>query len=221
MSNNNKIWFEDIVNFINEKNYFVIIPLSQMSIEDKINAILRFLLYFGILLTLLRMDTRYIMIPVIAGLVSIVVYKYETRRKDIIETELERRDLDIVNNKVCTRVTIDNPFMNPSIADITFNPDKPAACDITNEAVSKNIENKFNARVFQDVNDIFNNKASQRQFYTMPSTTIPNAQTEFAKWLYLNPKTCKEDQDYCNPYEDLRAKRPVVYDSLKNPIKKE
>lgn len=198
MSNNNKIWFEDIVNFINEKNYFVIIPLSQMSIEDKINAILRFLLYFGILLTLLRMDTRYIMIPVIAGLVSIVVYKYETRRKDIIETELERRDLDIVNNKVCTRVTIDNPFMNPSIADITFNPDKPAACDITNEAVSKNIENKFNARVFQDVNDIFNNKASQRQFYTLPSTTIPNNRHGLANWLYNRGPSCKEGNgDQC------------------------
>jgi hypothetical protein len=198
MSNNNKIWFEDIVNFINEKNYFVIIPLGQMSIEDKINAILRFLLYFGILLTLIRMDTRYIMIPVIAGLVSIVVYKYETRRKDIIETELERRDLDIVNNKVCTRVTIDNPFMNPSIADITFNPDKPAACDITNEAVSKNIENKFNARVFQDVNDIFNNKASQRQFYTLPSTTIPNNRHGLANWLYNRGPSCKEGNgDQC------------------------
>ncbi len=59
---------------------------------------------------------------------------------------------------------------------------------------------------------------SQRQFFTMPWTTIPNAQNEFAKWLYLNPKTCKEDQDYCLKYEDIRAKRPVVYDETKNPV---
>ena len=34
---------------------------------------------------------------------------------------------------------------------------------------------------------------SSRQFYTNPSTTIPNDQEAFAKWLYYNPeKTCKE-----------------------------
>lgn len=198
MSDHNKIWFDDIVNFINSKNYFIIIPLSQMSIEDKINAILRFLLYLGILLSLIRMDTRYLMLPLISGAISILVYRYESHRKDIIETELEKRDLDVVNNKVCTRVTLDNPFMNPSIADLTFNADKPSACDITNESVTKNVDDKFNARVFQDVNDIFNNRASQRQFYTLPSTTIPNNREGLADWLYNRGKSCKEGNgDQC------------------------
>ena len=26
----------------------------------------------------------------------------------------------------------------------------------------------------------------------MPVTTIPNKQVEFAKWLYMGPRTCKE-----------------------------
>lgn len=29
-------------------------------------------------------------------------------------------------------------------------------------------------------------------------------QTKFARWLYGDSKTCKEDQLYCSPYEDLR-----------------
>lgn len=198
MSNNNKIWFDDISNFMNSKNYFIIIPLSQMTLEDKINAIMRFFLYLGVLLALIRVDTRYLLFPIITGLISIVLYKYELHKKDIIETELEKRDLDVINNKVCSRVTIDNPFMNPSIADLTFNPDKPAACDISNESVSKNIENKFNARLFQDVNDIFNNQASQRQFYTLPSTTFPNNREGLADWLYNRGKSCKEGNgDQC------------------------
>ena len=192
MSNTQKIWFDDISNFITDKNYFVIIPLGQMSTIDKINTIVRFFLYLGILLALIRNNGRYLMFPVIAGAISILVYNYETRNKEVIETELEKRDLDIVNNKVCTRVTVDNPFMNPSIADLTFNPEKPAACDITNDSVKSNIEAKFNSRQFRDVNDLFNNQSSQRQFYTLPSTTIPNNREGLTNWLYNRGDTCKQ-----------------------------
>jgi len=46
---------------------------------------------------------------------------------------------------------------------------------------------------------------SKRQFYRTPSTTIPNDQTGFAKWLYQVPgKTCKEDSSSCLRYEDIR-----------------
>jgi len=128
--------------------------------------------------------------------------------------------------KECTQPTIDNPFMNVTMKDyFNIDPDtkttidRPPACDPNDPEIKKKIEASFSNNLFKDVNDIFGKMNSQRQFYTMPSTTIPNGQMEFAKWLYLNPKTCKEDQDYCNPYEDLRAKRPVVHDPTKNPVK--
>jgi len=192
MSDSQKIWFDDISNFITDKNYFIIIPLSQMSTIDKINTIVRFFVYLGILLAFVRNNARYLMFPVIAGVISIVVYNYETRNKKLIESELVKRELDIVNNKVCTRVTIDNPFMNPSIADLTFNPEKPAACDITNDSVKATIDAKFNSRQFRDVNDLFNNQASQRQFYTLPSTTIPNNREGLTDWLYNRGPSCKQ-----------------------------
>lgn len=128
--------------------------------------------------------------------------------------------------KECTQPTIDNPFMNVTMKDyLNIDPntkktfDRPPACDSNDLEIKKKIDESFSNNLFKDVNDIFGKMNSQRQFYTMPSTTIPNGQMEFAKWLYLNPKTCKEDQDYCNPYEDLRAKRPVVHDPTKNPVK--
>jgi hypothetical protein len=97
-------------------------------------------------------------------------------------------------------------------------PSRPKACDTTNPEVKQKMDEMFNHNLFKDVNDVFGKMNSQRQFYTMPNTTIPNAQDDFAKWLYLNPKTCKEDQDYCLRYEDVRAKRPVFVDPTKNPI---
>ena len=42
------------------------------------------------------------------------------------------------------------------------------------------------------MNDIYNNRNSQRQYYTMPNTQIPNDQTSFARWLYATPPSCKE-----------------------------
>ena len=49
--------------------------------------------------------------------------------------------------------------------------------------------------------DIFNKNITQRQFYTMPVTTIPNEQTKFANWLYATPPTCKEGNgDQCVKY---------------------
>jgi hypothetical protein len=52
---------------------------------------------------------------------------------------------------------------------------------------------------------------SQRNYFTMPWTTIPNDQEKFANWLYKNPDTCKENQDACigQNYEDLRSNRFV------------
>ena len=55
----------------------------------------------------------------------------------------------------------------------------------------------------QDVDDLFGRYNSQRQFYTMPSTTVPNDQKSFAEWLYKTPETCKENS-LCLKYEDNR-----------------
>ena len=61
------------------------------------------------------------------------------------------------------------------------------------------------------------NGSSQRQFFTMPWTEIVNDRDSFQKWLYLSPETCKQNQENCLNYEDLRSKRFVQVDENKNP----
>ena len=53
--------------------------------------------------------------------------------------------------------------------------------------------------LYQDTGDVFNKESSQRQYYTTPNTTAPNAQTAFAKWAYQAPPTCKEEGIKCAP----------------------
>jgi hypothetical protein len=143
----------------------------------------------------------------------------KSNQKGIESLENDKNDKNV---EECTLPTLDNPFMNVTMKDMLNidpkKPGRPKACDITNPEVKQKMDEMFNHNLFKDVNDVFGKMNSQRQFYTMPNTTIPNAQDDFAKWLYLNPKTCKEDQDYCLRYEDVRAKRPVFVDPTKNPI---
>jgi patatin-like phospholipase/acyl hydrolase len=53
--------------------------------------------------------------------------------------------------------------------------------------------------LYRDVGDLYGKSNSQREFYTAPSTTIPNNQTSFAKWCYSVGPTCKERSIYCTP----------------------
>lgn len=194
------IWYEDLKSFLTKDNYMQILPMSTMTLEEKLNALVRLFLYFGVIMALIKADSRYLFFGIIAGMLSIIIYSIETKHKQHSERFLEERKLDIVDNKVCSRTTIDNPFMNPSIIDIAENPRHPAACSHDNPLVKEKVEDNYNARLFRDSGDLFDRMSGQRQFYTVPATTIPNDQEGFAKWVYQPPTTCKEKNGECTGF---------------------
>lgn len=187
-----KIWYDDIGGFITAENYFIILPATDMTFEEKINALLRFFVYFGLLLSLLKANLKYMFFGIIAAVVSVFIVEFDKKQKQKVDQFLVKNNLDVVGDTVCARSTVDNPFMNPTISDITYNPDRPPACNTSDPQVQLQIESNFNKRLFKDVGDLYGKMSSQREFYTVPSTTIPNNQTEFAEWLYGTGSTCKE-----------------------------
>lgn len=187
-----KIWYEDLIGFLKVDNFYIILPMQSMTLEEKLNSLVRFFLYLGVLLSLLKNDFRYLFFGIVAALVSIAMYEMEKKQKDKVEKFLDKNNIDVVNNTVCARSTVENPFMNPSVFDIGHNPDRPAACDVDHPKVQESIDRNFHARLFKDVGDLYGKMSSQREFYTVPSTTIPNDQTSFAEWLYGKGLTCKE-----------------------------
>jgi hypothetical protein len=223
-------WYNDIGILIHQDRLTEFFPVSNFTLEEKFNALVRLSLYISIILFYYNADYNYISIFLATLLITYFVWINRPLEKESSEInqsfEAENQLVEQLENEMsssCTRPTIDNPFMNVTMKDMLNTDgnkivDRPPACDTTDPEVKKEIDDNFNHNLFRDVNDIFGKMNSQRQFYTMPSTTIPNAQDEFARWLYLNPKTCKEDQDYCVAYEDLRAKRPVFYDPTQNPV---
>lgn len=202
-----KIWYEDLASFMRLDNYYVILPMQNMTLEEKLNSLVRFFIYLGVFLALVKHDARYLFFGIVAAMISIALYEMEQRKKKSVETFLEKNQIDVVNNEVCVRSTVDNPFMNPSVFDLGHNPTRPAACDVEHPKVQDTIDKNFNARLFKDVGDLYGKMSSQREFYTVPSTTIPNDQTSFAEWLYGKGPTCKEGNGFsCNQ----NLYRPIV-----------
>ena len=186
------IWYENINGLFTETNYYKIIPIREMTLQEKLNALLRFFVYLGILLALIKSNYKYLLLGIITALITIIINKYELQTQKETEKFLDKNNLTIVDNKICTRSTVENPFMNLSVADISLNPEHPQACDIDNYQVKKSVAKNFYSRVFRDVNDIYSKDASERQFYTMPCTQVANEQSEFGKWLYDNGGSCKD-----------------------------
>lgn len=210
MNQPDKIWYENINKFITSENYFEILPSSNMSLETKINSLLRLFIYISILLSLIKIDYKFLFIGILAIILSIVVYNFEKQKKIHTEKFLDKNSIDVIDNTVCLRSTVDNPFMNTPTTEYGSNYDKGdiGACDLSNRKVSQTIEDNFNSRLFRDVGDLYGKMSSQRQFYTVPNTKIPSDQTSFAEWCYKPPPSCKDgygQQCHRNIYRNTKV----------------
>lgn len=106
-------------------------------------------------------------------------------------------------NYECRRPTKDNPFMNIQLHDFD-DEQQVEACNAEDDEINKDMVHSFNSKLFMNIDDAFERTNSQRQFFTTPNTRIPNNQIEFANWLYKTPETCKENNEQCLRYDDIR-----------------
>lgn len=186
-------WFYNPSLLYNEDKYLKFIPTYNMSFNEKLNAIMRFSIYLGLASMVLTKKIDYLYIPIIVGFATFILYN--KNKKTIEKFEVE-------NNEVCVKPSYNNPFMNYNI--ITDDRKRPAGCQsYDNTTIKRDIEDKFSFNLYRDVSDLYGKNNSQRQYYQMPSTTMPNKQTEFAKWCFNTGPTCKEKGMYCaTPYND-------------------
>ena len=123
-----------------------------------------------------------------------------------VESLYTAEEIQEFNENTCKIPTKDNPFMNPSLNDYN-NGDIPVACNSDDENIHDKITKNYDDKLFKNLDDLWDQENSQRQFYTVPSTSVPSKQKEFANFLYKTDKTCKENKENCLRYEDLRFKR--------------
>lgn len=116
--------------------------------------------------------------------------KIHKTKNDVYPTHLNPY-LD-VKHKPCTNSSKDNPFSNPLPGD---DMDRYAACpyDFNKNQVNDN----FEQGLYKSDWDVYSKSNSQRQYYTIPNTSIPNDQIAFANWLYGTDENCKANHKVC------------------------
>jgi len=186
---NTVFWYDDINIIFNKDKLLEFIPQNNLTLEEKLNSIVRFGIYFSILMTLLKKDYRYMYVALLVMGVTYIVYlKYkETFKNKDEELKMEEK----LNNLECDKPKDNNPLMNTLLTD-DFKT-KKQACTITKE-ISKDIDNKFYSKLYASGDNLYNGRIDQRQFYSMPNTQVPNNQGDFAKWLYSTPVSCESSK---------------------------
>jgi hypothetical protein len=224
-------WADSPQILINPDRLSEFFPSNNFSKTENLNAITRLGIYISIILVLYHSHGKYAFVGIFTALVVYFVHKYNVDIPLLQHSTPSQRTVlpvESLENTKCTPPTLDNPFMNATMKDyLKADPktgaivDRPPACNSNDPEIKQQIDKHFNNNLFKDVTDVFGKMNSQRQFFTMPWTTIPNdPQGEFAKWLYASKTTCKENADYCAPYEDIRAKRTPLVDPNVNPLRK-
>ena len=210
-----KFWANDFSVLYNTDRLVEFFPTSEMTMVEKLNAITRLGIYLGVVLSIIMRNYLYLYITVIIIALTFFIYKFQETNKEMYlnsdkDSFRNKNNSLKLDEKKCTEPTVNNPLMNFNI--ITDKRDKAKACtSYDSEKVKEKIENKFNYNLYRDVGDLYGKNNSQRQYYTMPATTIPNDQTAFAKWCYNTGPTCKERTMYCAP--NYMSNNPTKKDS--------
>jgi len=183
-----------------------------------LNSFTRFGVYLSVLLALVRMEVWWLIVGVLFAVFAVGAWKFmegrgavregflDGQRFDTAAPILDPRDVineyvpDIIGERERTHPTPSNPFMNVLLTDIGDNPYRPPARNTGSMEVKEELDSYFQTMFADDPGDVFNHTSSQRNWVTMPSTTIPNDQASFANWLYRVPgQTCKEgNMSVCN-----------------------
>ena len=195
-------WKDDITILMDKHRLVEFVPTSDMTTNEKLNALTRMSLYLGILLTFIYKSSGPIYIPLIAATIIYLVHSHYPLKDGDGDQEGGAGDgADQVQMP-----TKDNPFMNVLMTDYADNPQRNPAGDVDINEVKQQINDNFSEGLYKDVNNVWDKNNSQRQFYTNPATTIPNDRDSFMKWCWSTPYTCKDGNlSRCLKSESVRG----------------
>jgi len=161
-----------------------IFPRKNYSRKRQFEAIVRFIAYITLFLYLCTKRIQ----TLISGIITILaIYLYY---KLLINKEYFENNENDVNNirQIPNRY---NPLMNVMMTDYSDNPERMPA--MNDELVKDDIDYYTqNPQLYSTLGDNYENEQSMRQFYSTPSTVIPNTQGDFGNFCYGDMPSCKE-----------------------------
>ena len=192
-------WYNQPNILIDKNSLFEIFPVKEYDTVRKLNAVLRFSIYYTIIVFMYNRNTNIFAVPLITALVTFFIHKNNSSiQVNNLDTQLRN---DIINNEIvsgkhnlgCSLPTKDNPFMNTPFFDVAADKELPQSCtSYDNKGIQRKIEKEFDKGLYRNYTDIFGKENSQRQFFSVPGRQGIPDQSTFAHWLYRTPDTCKE-----------------------------
>jgi hypothetical protein len=154
-------WYQDpTVLFRRPLEFF---PTRDMTPAERLNSLARFVAYASIAVAIYRAEGTPLLVGAVVIVVLALVFALAPTSKASIATVIDETS----TRATCTPPTPDNPFMNV-LAD-EFGTDKPGACPVTT-ATMKQSQQYFDQDLPRDISDVYHNRASDRQFVTMPAS---------------------------------------------------
>jgi len=90
--------------------------------------------------------------------------------------------------------------MNFTVGDHMKNPNRPEACPL--DTIRDEEIKNYRMNIIPAVGDLYGKTVTDRNFYTMPSSTIVNDQQGFLKFLYGDFGKCKSEGKDCLKHRD-------------------
>ena len=221
---NDVFWTHDPKLLFNPDRLIEFFPTQDMNTAEKLNALTRFSIYLSIVLFVVYRNYILFFIGIVAtAILYLINYndeRYQITSQEQFESKI-KEELKIdpktpikVNElgDICQMPTPMNPYMNVLITDYTDNPNRPPACAYNDAQAREESDKYFNYNLYKDVEDVWEKRNSQREYVTMPWTTIPNDRDSFMKWCWKTTYVCKDgDLNYCLQNDDMRVYNGGVY----------
>ena len=158
-------WYTEPSVLFSKDTWYTFVPQPNMSVKAALNAVVRFAVYLSVLLVLTSRDPLYLLFVPTVMFATIVLESWFPKTKKIMETFVSSYE-----GEDRTQPESDNPFMNPSLADILDKPERPRAADITDVGVRDKVNAAFaqTSNLYMDTTDVFDLVQGQRNFHTVP-----------------------------------------------------
>jgi len=202
------VWFDSPRELIENDQLLNFWPTKEQSPAERVNAATRFILYSTLITYAFRRDDRVFILTSMVIISLWVLYSNGAiRGSSLFQAAPGGSSVGLPSGGGgggCRLPTADNPMSNISVAEFG-KPSPPPACFYprVRKEVVDNLDNTipFDAGRSRSSLPEYQRNAASRQFVTMPVSTVPGAQTEFAEWCYgkkFSP-LCRSDQSVCNP----------------------
>lgn len=205
-------WYRDVRTLWRRPLEFF--PTRDQSHAERLNSMVRLTLYCSVALLAYSRKPRYLVLGVLIVVLASVAFSMRpttpgrfipvgtppsaVEAAQTATTAGSRPEIRGEGGRACVWSTPNNPFANPLPTDYADNPLRPPACNF--DDMKHDVRRNFNRGLVRSSLDVYEKENSQRQYYTMPTTTTFPDTKAFANFLGVTKQTCKENTAMCTGY---------------------